>query len=249
MASKPTIVIVPGAWHHPAHYAPLTTRLEKAGYDVKALHLPSTGSNGSEPSNLGDHTPDVQLVASTIQTVADAGNDVVVVVHSAGGITGSEGTINLSKSERQAAGKSGGVVRMVYICAFAAPEGVGLYHAIGGPAEWHSIREKSSIPLDPVDHFYHDVDPEVAKQAVEKLGRHSVAAKWSVPTYAAWKHIPSTYMVCEEDRGIPLAAQEAMISAPRANFTVERCKSAHSPFLSMPDFTAEVVRRAAGETI
>ena len=67
--------------------------------------------------------------------------------------------------------------------------------------------------------------------------------------YAAWKHIPSTYMVCEGDQAIKLAAQEGMIAQPGANFTVERCGSSHSPFVSMPDFTAEVVRRAAGEKI
>ena len=65
--------------------------------------------------------------------------------------------------------------------------------------------------------------------------------------YAAWKHIPSTYLVCEQDNAVPLAAQEALISQPGAQFRVERCPASHSPFLSMPDLTAEVVRRAAGE--
>ena len=249
MASKPTIVIAPGAWHHSYHYEPLTTRLQKAGYDVKALDLPSAGINGGEPSNLGDHTPDVQLISNTIETAADAGKDVVVVMHSAGGVTGSEGAKNLSKSDRQAAGKPAGVVRMLYMCAFAMPEGEGVYHAKHPPAPWINLGDKSSYPSDPVDHFYHDIDPKVAEEAVKKTGRHSIAAKWSEPTYAAWKHIPSTYLVCEEDRAIPLAVQEAWISQPGANFTVERCTSAHSPFLSMPDYTAEVVRRAAGETI
>ena len=249
MASKPTIVLVPGAWHHSAHYAPVTTRLETAGYEVKALDLPSAGTNGSEPSNVGDHTPDVQLISSTIQAAADAGNDVVVVMHSAGGVTGSEGTKGLSKADRSAAGKPGGVIRMVYLTAFAMPEGEGIYHETHPPKPWIDIGEKTSIATDPIDHFYHDVDAEEAEQAVARLGRHSVAALWTEPTYAAWKHVPSTYLVCEEDRAIPLFVQEAMIARPGANFTVERCTSAHSPFMSMPDFTAEVVRRAAGEKI
>jgi hypothetical protein len=170
-------------------------------------------------------------------------------MHSAGGVTGSEGTINLSKSERQAAGKPGGVIRMVYLTAFANPEGEGVYHGTRGPAPWIDVGEKTTMPKDPIYQFYHDVDPEEAKEAVEKMGRHSLAAMWTAPKYAAWKHIPSTYLVCEEDLAIPVAFQEAMVSAPGTKFTVERCKSAHSPFLSMPDFTAEVVRRAAGETI
>ena len=183
------------------------------------------------------------------RTILFTGNDVVVVVHSAGGITGSEATKNLSKPEREAAGKKGGVIRMVYLCAFAAPEGVAVYSATKGPAKWQILTDTTSFPGDPVYQFYHDVDPELAQQAVENLGKHSLKAKWSPATYAAWKHIPSTYLVCEADRAIPLAVQEAMIAAPGANFTVERCASAHSPWMAMPDFTAEVVRRAAGEKI
>lgn len=71
----------------------------------------------------------------------------------------------------------------------------------------------------------------------------------SAASYAAWKHIPSTYLVCENDNAIPLQAQEMMIGQPGANFTVERCAASHSPFLSMPDFTVDVIRRAAGEKV
>jgi hypothetical protein len=190
----------------------------------------------------------VEACADTF-TLLFVGNDVVVVVHSAGGVTGSEATKNLSKPERENAGKKGGVVRMVYLCAFAAPEGVGVYNATRGPMPWQDVTETTSFPHDPMYRFYHDVDPELAQQAIANLGKHSLKAKWSPATYAAWKHIPSTYLLCEADRAIPLEVQEAMIAAPGANFTVERCASGHSPWMVMPDFTADVVRRAAGEKI
>lgn len=248
MASKPTIVLVPGAWHNPNHYTPLTNRLEKAGYEVHALHLPSTGLNGGYPENLGDHTPDVALISSTIQRAADAGQDVVVAMHSAGGVTGSEATKNLSKADRATSGLPGGVTHLVFIAAFAKPEGVAIYEP-NGPSAWIDIGPTTTFPKDPVDHFYHDCDPAVVEECVKGIGRHSLAAMWTKPTYAAWKHIPSTYLVCEADRAIPVAVQEMWIQQKGARFTVERCGAAHSPFLSMPDLTAEVVRRAAGEKI
>ena len=170
-------------------------------------------------------------------------------MHSAGGVTGSEATKNLSKPARQQTGKPGGVVRMVYLCAFAAPEGASVYNPTTGPAPWQDLTETTSFPRDPLYQFYHDVDPELARQAIAKLGKHSVKAKWSKATYAAWKHIPSTYLVCEADRAILVGVQEAMVAAPGADFTVERCKSGHSPWMAMPDFTAGVVRRAAGEKV
>lgn len=70
---------------------------------------------------------------------------------------------------------------------------------------------------------------------------------WSKVTYPAYKHIPSTYLLCEKDNAIPLAAQEGMLAGTDVKFDVERCAAGHSPFLSMPEFVAEVVRRAAGE--
>lgn len=39
------------------------------------------------------------------------------------------------------------------------------------------------------------------------------------------------------------------METPGALFEEERCSAGHSPFLSMPRFTADVIRRAAGEKI
>jgi hypothetical protein len=57
----------------------------------------------------------------------------------------------------------------------------------------------------------------------------------SVPSFAAkltaagWREIFSTFIICDQDRAIPPAAQEHM--AQRAG-TVHRLDSSHSPFLS-----------------
>jgi hypothetical protein len=37
------------------------------------MALPSIAKPGKEPENLGDHTPDVRAIASTIERAADAG--------------------------------------------------------------------------------------------------------------------------------------------------------------------------------
>ena len=71
--NKPTIVVVPGAWHGPFHFKPLTSRLEAAGYEVHPMALPSIAKPGAEPENIGDHTPDVKVIASAIEAAADAG--------------------------------------------------------------------------------------------------------------------------------------------------------------------------------
>lgn len=69
--------------------------------------------------------------------------------------------------------------------------------------------------------------------------------------YAAWKHIPSTYLLCEEDQMIPYEKQVALVEHARktSKITTFQCNAGHSPFLSQPELTAMVIRHAAGEDI
>ncbi|KAK5693876.1 hypothetical protein LTR17_024942 [Elasticomyces elasticus] len=239
---NPTIIIVPGAWHSGTkHFKPLTSRLETAGYTVIPLDLPSIGDTPS-PTGFQD---DITYIAAAISRVADQGQDVVLVMHSRGGHCGSDAAQGLSKADREAAGKKGGIVRLVYLCAFAAPERMSVFFATNGPDDWVQVNHDICIPMRSEEIFYNDCTAE----QIEEAKRHGTRCFLLPLSYAAWKHMPSTYLVCENDRGIPLAAQEEMVVQLGAQFEVERCQAGHSPFLSMPDLTAEVGRRAAGEKI
>jgi len=71
-------------------------------------------------------------------------------------------------------------------------------------------------------------------------------------TGASWKTIPSSYLLCEQDRAIPAEAQEAMVDAARelgAIVEIVRLDSGHSPFLSKPKETVEWIRGVAGEKL
>ena len=84
---------------------------------------------------------------------------------------------------------------------------------------------------------------ELVAQALAnaRLTRQSVAAIATPQSAAAWKTVPSTYVVCDRDRAVPPPAREAM--AARTG-TVHRLPSSHSPFLSRPDEVAEIVLAA-----
>jgi pimeloyl-ACP methyl ester carboxylesterase len=60
----------------------------------------------------------------------------------------------------------------------------------------------------------------------------------------AWREVATTYVICEEDKVLPVALQEHF--AQRAGQT-RRIASGHSPFLSRPGEVAEILRRAAQE--
>ena len=65
----------------------------------------------------------------------------------------------------------------------------------------------------PIETFYNGLDTETAEVAVKALRPHSYRTFYSKLTYAAWRHVPSTYLVCTKDMAIPEAVQRLMIDA------------------------------------
>ncbi|KAK5687920.1 hypothetical protein LTR17_026653, partial [Elasticomyces elasticus] len=210
-----------------------------------ALDLPPIGNNHS-PTGFQD---DITHIGAAISRVADQGEDVLLVMHSRGGHCRSDAAQGLRKADREAAGKRGRIVRLVYLCAFAASERMSVFFATNGPDDWIQVNHDICIPMHSEEIFYNDCTAEQIEEAKRDLRPQGTRCFLLPLSYAAWKHMPSTYLVRKNDRGIPLAAQEGLVAQPGAQFEVERCQAGHSPFLSMPDFTAEVVRRAAGENV
>ena len=126
-SSKPTIVLIPGAWHTPAHYEDLLSLLEKAGYETKAIQLPSVdSSNPNEQSVIGD----VQAIhEKLLLPLLDAGKDILLVMHSYGGCPGGAAAKNLSKGIRTT---GGGIVGLVFIAAFLGSENTSLLSSLPG---------------------------------------------------------------------------------------------------------------------
>ena len=80
--------------------------------------------------------------------------------------------------------------------------------------------------------FYHDVEPAEAERRVSAL-RATTAAIFSDPAGPpAWRTVPSTAVVCTEDRAISVDRLEQM--ADRTGGDAVRWASSHSPSLSRP---------------
>ena len=63
-----------------------------------------------------------------------------------------------------------------------------------------------------------------------------------VVSYTGWKDVPSTYLICEEDRALPVQLQEQL--AGLASSKIERCSSGHVPQVSEPRRVMEVIKSA-----
>jgi pimeloyl-ACP methyl ester carboxylesterase len=120
-ASKPVIVFIPGAFSRPADFDLVSHPLQEHGYEVHVVHHPSS------PDVLTDPTPsmydDADNIHRMVEYLADAGKEVVLVMHSYGGLPGTQACEGLSRAERLRASKPGGLVRLLYVGAAIAPVG------------------------------------------------------------------------------------------------------------------------------
>lgn len=118
--SKSTFVCVPGAWHSPEAYTQVVKILREHGYPAVGLALPSVGADPAHQDFLGD----VKTIRDCLtQLVVHEEKNVILVMHSYSGVPGTEAPFGLGRTEREKMGLKGGVERLVYIMAYAMPEG------------------------------------------------------------------------------------------------------------------------------
>lgn len=129
---KPTIVFIPGAWHSPEYFSGVISALQGQGYSCVTVSLPSVGQPGAS-ATVADDAVAIQKVTSKI---ADEGKEMIIAMHSYGGIPGTESAKGLVKADREKEGKQGGIVGLVYLAAFLLPEGASLVSFLGGLPDW-----------------------------------------------------------------------------------------------------------------
>ena len=119
MVLKSTVVLFPGAWHSPKQFFLVQKLLQRSGYSVHSQRNPSW--NSTNPN-----------ATSVILPLVDAGKDVVVAMHSYGGMPGPMGAKGLSKAERASVGKPGGIIGLIFLNNSIAFEGKSLLESLGG---------------------------------------------------------------------------------------------------------------------
>ncbi|KAL8947424.1 MAG: hypothetical protein Q9222_006292 [Ikaeria aurantiellina] len=253
-ATNPTFVCLHGAWHSPASFDKIKHLLSIHGYGCVCPALPSTGADPP----VKDFKADVDVVRSTVSELVEAKKEVVVLTHSYSGIPGGEALAGLDRQSRKEHGYEGGVIRMIYIMSFIVPEG--FQHSQHGTREnmvpvMKTDLETGIVTVEPEDAkglFYQDLSNEAALDLAKHLRPQSIGVYWSKTSYAAWKHIPTTYVICEDDSPSTVAAAGYLVSsAQKAEGSkvdrVLRHQVGHSPFLSQPEWTAQMLMGEVGK--
>jgi pimeloyl-ACP methyl ester carboxylesterase len=221
-----TIVLVHGAFADGSAWSRVIPQLQRNGFRVVAVQNTLT----SQEADL----------ATTRRVIESQPGPAIAVGHSYGGavITGA------------AAGNTN-VKALVYVAAFA-PEGgeiLGQLYDKFGPADLGPALVSDSggfLSIDPAKlHavFAHDVTAEeAAVMGATQKPIHGSAFAASV-AHAAWKDIPSYYLLATGDRAIKPELQRYM--AERIGAQTLEIDASHVPFLSQPEAVAEFIIKAA----
>lgn len=204
-------------WHRTAEL------LRERGVSSVAPALPSCGETGLPAGSGGPGLS--EDVAAVREVLLDGDEPTVVVAHSYGGIVTAE-----------AAADVGSVRHLLLVSSYLPDNGQSLADfGDGGPAPFLDIDPGAGtfgVRADLlVDTFLHDCDAEVRTRAADHLARQSVRVTGDPVGAAAWRRVPSTYLVCARDRGTPPRLQREY--ARRAGAVVE-LDAGHHPFLSQP---------------
>lgn len=134
--TKPTIVLVPGAWHSPEIYDNVVKYLSSKGYSAEAVALSSVGA---VPPNA-DFSEDAAAIRTRLSDlIVRQGKDVVLAVHSYAGLPGNVASEGLGKAEREKNGLSGGIVRLVFLAALVGIEGTSTMTPEAEVPEWMKV--------------------------------------------------------------------------------------------------------------
>ncbi len=102
---------------------------------------------------------------------------------------------------------------------------------------------------DPIAALHNDTSTEVAAYWAPYTTYSDLTAFATPLKYAAWRHIPTTYVVCELDKCILPHVQEAMVASTEGAVKTLRLRSGHMPMLRMSEKFVDVLRGEAGDVI
>lgn len=243
MASKPTVILVPGAWHHEHTYHKLIPDLERRGYATRAIRNPSLG----KPAADGLVDADANHLRSVIDPYLAAGTDVIVVAHSYAGSVLSPALADYAWKKDE--GGNGRVLGLVYISAFILGEGKSLAHIMfppDGNGSPMKADENGFIPPPDPYIFYNDL-PESEQRELHKGLLPNPGNVGTVPGRGApWHNVPTVFIKCSKDVILPPDIQQKMLDSIEGSEKVRvvTLDSSHSPMLSMPERVGDAVALA-----
>lgn len=240
--SRPTIVLVHGAWAEGSSWSGEVSRLQARGFDVQVAPQPNRG-----PSIDSGYLKDF---LSTIE------GPIVLAAHSYGGFVVSD-----------AATGNDNVKALVFVDAFAPDKGETLEQLTAGsgsilepaltdptsvfklvpfPGAPEGAVDAYVLPKIFINGFANGLPRRQAEVLAVSQSALATNALGEPATEPAWKTKPVWAVIGTEDRVIPPARQEEMME--RAGADITRIDAGHLGLISHPDQVTRVILEAARTT-
>jgi pimeloyl-ACP methyl ester carboxylesterase len=226
-----TFALVHGGYHGSWCWEHLTPLLEQAGHDVVVMDLP-----------LEDGAATFDTYADVVcGSLADCGDDVVLVGHSYAG-----NTIPLVAAQRS-------LRHLVYLCAMIPDIGRSLAdQLIDAPEMLNPVFERGlSMPDEQLRQawtdldaaravFYGDCSEQIAQAAINRLRPQSVYPAIQPCSLAEFPDVQTTYVVCTDDKMLR-PEWSRRTARDRIGAELIELPGEHSPFYSRPSALADVL--------
>lgn len=224
-STKPTIVLVHGAFADGSSWGKVILALEENGYVVIAVQNPLT--------SFADD------VTTTRRVIDAQPGSVVLVGHSYGGAVITSAAVGASN-----------VKALVYVAAFGPDAG----EFLQGVLKEYPSKISTALVPDAAGFLYIDrakfqeafaADVSDRERTVMAATQKPINAQifghvFETPT---WKQIPSWYLVASEDQAITPELQRMF--AKRMAATTREVSASHVPFMSKPTVVARIIEEAA----
>jgi pimeloyl-ACP methyl ester carboxylesterase len=231
---KPTIVLVHGAFAESSSWDAVIDPLQAAGHPVIAAANP-----------LRSLASDAEAVADVVRSVD---GPVVLAAHSYGGAV-------ISNVPADA----GDIVGLVYANGFAPEPGEHCFQLAAmfpgsmlGPETARPVSQTDgTTDLYIVAEGFHDIfcqdvtAPRAARMAVTQRPATQEALTEPSGDDSLWKHVPSRFLIGEDDHVIPAALQRYMAKRAGAHRTLEIPGASHAITVSHPEAVAREILEAA----
>jgi pimeloyl-ACP methyl ester carboxylesterase len=234
--TRPTIILVHGAWADASGFAAEIQALRDRGFRAIGFANPLRGL-----------TDDARYLADYVRTLT---GPVVLVGHSYGGAVISAAVMGNDQ-----------VKALVYFSGWMPDEGESIaqvFEAHGeGSLVGAALRPQpftgrdgneagQDLYLDTEQFhaaFAADVDRDTSDLMAATQRPWSGAGFYEPSGPPAWKTLPSWYLLCTEDRAIPAATQRFM--AERAHARVTEVAASHASMVSQPEAATQLILEAA----
>ena len=228
----PTIVLIHGAF------------AESAGWDGVIDQLPADHRVIAAANPLRSLAADAQSVTDLVRAID---GPVVLVAHSYGGAVMSN-----------VAADAGEIVGLVYVNGFAPDAGencfglAGMFPGsmVGEATVWPVPRSDGTTDFYIARESFHEVfcqdvpAPQAARMAATQRPATQEALVEPSGAHPLWKHMPSWFLIGEDDRVVPAALQHYEAKRAGAHRVLEIPGASHAALVSHPAAVAKLILEA-----